>query len=269
MNEPTTERLAKVLEAAQAPAEMIARARDGYYDDYKSELATPIPQLVNDCREAGLNDIAQRAIDGEFDATREEGDAWFRNEGAPLLMEDIKRNKRSKPKGFGVKQAALEPTPEEPIFIRSMVGSRSMAPSVVLKWGDRTAYFTPQEARNNAFALMKEAANADLDACLMRWARQKADVPPDEAAALVHLFRQKRETGAIPSCTMHLGDEHIRPDTARQRSKVLLDAAFYTEVEATLVAFLMQDLNLSGEDADQLIQEFREMRGAVTMWGEE
>lgn len=268
MSEPTTERLAKALETANAAPEMIERARAGYYDDYKSELPTPIAQLVAECREMGLHDIAERAINGEFDATHEEGEAWFSKEGALLLLDEIKRKKRPKPKGFGVQQAQ-EATPQEPIFIRSMVGPHSMAPSVVLRWGDRTAYFTPAEARSNALAIMKEAAQAELDACLMRWAKQKLSMPSQQADQLVNFFQQKRQTESLPSCTMHIGDEHIRPDTARERAKTLLDAAFGTEVEAMLVMFLMQNLNLSAELAEQLIQEFREMRGAITLWNQE
>jgi hypothetical protein len=73
---PTTERLACALEAAGAPQDMIARARGGFYDDFKSDLATPIVQLVQDAHAIGLKDIAQRAMKGEFDATKEESDAW-------------------------------------------------------------------------------------------------------------------------------------------------------------------------------------------------
>jgi len=73
---PTTERLALALIKAGAPPLMIERARAGQYDDYKSPLAMPLTQLVMDARAAGLEDIAQRTIAGEFDATKEEADAW-------------------------------------------------------------------------------------------------------------------------------------------------------------------------------------------------
>lgn len=76
MTEPTTERLARALEAVDAPAEMITRARAGYYDDYKSPLAMPETQLLADARAAGLETIAQGVLNGEWDATKEESDAW-------------------------------------------------------------------------------------------------------------------------------------------------------------------------------------------------
>jgi len=43
------------------------RARDGMYGDFTSPYATPIVTLVKRCREKGYNDIALRAINGDFD----------------------------------------------------------------------------------------------------------------------------------------------------------------------------------------------------------
>jgi hypothetical protein len=80
--QPTTERLAAALEAAAAPTEMIERARAGYYDDYKSDLPFPCVQLVNDLREVGLTELAQRTIAGEFDGTPQEAAAWSESEGS-------------------------------------------------------------------------------------------------------------------------------------------------------------------------------------------
>lgn len=74
----TNERIAKVLEAASAPKAMVTAARAGCYGDFTSESATPIMDLVRDAQRAGLGGIARRAMDGEFDATREESEAWAR-----------------------------------------------------------------------------------------------------------------------------------------------------------------------------------------------
>lgn len=82
---PTTERLARALEKAGAPREMIDAARRERYDDFKSPSPTPIMDLVRTARMLGLREIARRAMDGEFDATREESEEWFRTEGRHLL----------------------------------------------------------------------------------------------------------------------------------------------------------------------------------------
>lgn len=83
---PTMERLAVALEQSGAPPYMVQRAREGYYDDYKSPLTRPIMQLVADAKTARLWDIATRAANGEFDGTREEADEWARSaEGQETL----------------------------------------------------------------------------------------------------------------------------------------------------------------------------------------
>lgn len=71
----TRNRLAAVLREAGLER-MADAALLGRYDDFASESATPIVDLVAALRKAGREDLAQRAIDGEFDATREEGEEW-------------------------------------------------------------------------------------------------------------------------------------------------------------------------------------------------
>lgn len=63
------EHLVLALQQANAPAEMIERATAGAYDDWLSESATPISDLVRDAELAGLPDIVRRAGSGEFDTT--------------------------------------------------------------------------------------------------------------------------------------------------------------------------------------------------------
>ena len=72
----TSEKLAQALEAAGAPQEMIKAARAKYYDDFESDLMSPIRQLAADASKHGLGDIALRAMNGEFDGTKEEAEAW-------------------------------------------------------------------------------------------------------------------------------------------------------------------------------------------------
>ncbi len=84
----TKEKLAIALEEERAPKSMIQRAREGYYDDFLSPLAMPIHQLVSDARRYNLKRIAKRAMNGDFDATKEESDAWAASEeGQQTLRE--------------------------------------------------------------------------------------------------------------------------------------------------------------------------------------
>lgn len=76
----TSERLAQVLHA-HGLFELEAKARQGHYDDFESDLAAPIMQLVADLLGANQDDLARRAMNGEFDATLEDGQAWMRANG--------------------------------------------------------------------------------------------------------------------------------------------------------------------------------------------
>lgn len=81
MTIPTTERLARALEEKldlplPGLRDMIRKARDGYYDDFKSPIAMPCLQLYSDLQALGLGEMAARAANGEWDATKEESDAW-------------------------------------------------------------------------------------------------------------------------------------------------------------------------------------------------
>lgn len=78
---PTTEKLALALEEINAPTEMIEAARAGRYDDFKSDSATPIVDLVRHLQKIGAHALAREAMSGKFDATKEEADAWFAGEG--------------------------------------------------------------------------------------------------------------------------------------------------------------------------------------------
>ena len=81
----TKERLAKALRESGCPPRMVELASSGYYDDFESPLATPCMQLVHDLRDLKKFALAKRAMDGEFDGTKEEADDWFEKEGRALL----------------------------------------------------------------------------------------------------------------------------------------------------------------------------------------
>jgi hypothetical protein len=55
---------------------MVHDALGGYYDDFKSPLPFPEMQLLADAREHALPEIVEGVLNGEWDATKEESDAW-------------------------------------------------------------------------------------------------------------------------------------------------------------------------------------------------
>lgn len=80
VEEHTSHRLAEAIEEAGGSRWLQHRARDGWYDDFRSPDPMPISTLVHDLRKAGLEDLARRAMDGEFDASRAESDAWAKSD---------------------------------------------------------------------------------------------------------------------------------------------------------------------------------------------
>lgn len=90
----TTEKLAIELDKANLPS-MAKKAREGYYHDYLSPLPAPCLQLEADLRSIGTPEameIRSRHLNGEFDATKEESDAWVESpDGKAAFGELLKR----------------------------------------------------------------------------------------------------------------------------------------------------------------------------------
>lgn len=94
----TKDRLLDALAQAGAPVFMLERAARGGYDDYEcEESATPCVDLYNDARKSGLTELAERCLNGEFDGTKEEADAWWQSKGHKLIP-GLDLTRGSKPK---------------------------------------------------------------------------------------------------------------------------------------------------------------------------
>ena len=85
--------LAEALEQVHAPSLMIKHAREGYYDDYRSELVFPIRQLMKDAQANGLTTIADRAKRGDFDAQKWEADEWAKSAEGQQTFNQLFRRK--------------------------------------------------------------------------------------------------------------------------------------------------------------------------------
>lgn len=85
----TKDQLAAALEAVGL-RQMARVAAEGYYHDFLSPLALPEIQLVQDLADAyklveeptrkqAIWDLRQRVMNGDFDASREESEAWAKS----------------------------------------------------------------------------------------------------------------------------------------------------------------------------------------------
>ena len=83
------------------PPDMIKRAIDGYYHDFESELPFPVLQLLNDLCElhdlpttgpkakTKLMMLMNRVRNGDFDASKEEADAWIRSDEGQKTIKKV------------------------------------------------------------------------------------------------------------------------------------------------------------------------------------
>lgn len=74
--------------------EMIRRARRNKYHDFLGDDALNIQMLVAHARRLGYEDIAQQAIEGKYDATREEAEAWRNSADGQETFAALTRGKR-------------------------------------------------------------------------------------------------------------------------------------------------------------------------------
>lgn len=87
----TKDRLAAELEKIGLPG-MAESARAGQYDDFLSEVATPQLLLLSDLHKVGTADamaLRVRVMEGEFDATKEESDAWSKSEDGKAAFNQL------------------------------------------------------------------------------------------------------------------------------------------------------------------------------------
>lgn len=72
--------------------DMADRAATGYYHDYLSPLDMPSIQLANDLDAVGSSQakaLRNRHLDGEFDASIEESEAWAASPEGKAAMESL------------------------------------------------------------------------------------------------------------------------------------------------------------------------------------
>lgn len=91
-----TTKLRLAIRLQEVSPELAKRAETGEFSDYESPHATPKVKLINElqliattsgipsrCKKA--RNIITEVMDGKWDETREEAEAWFQREGKDLL----------------------------------------------------------------------------------------------------------------------------------------------------------------------------------------
>ena len=99
----TRDKLAAELRKVEAGPENAAkyeafaqRAETGEFDDYASTYDCPVTQLFRELTAAGFHRFASRVANGEFDATKEEGDEWARSPDGQATLNQLTPEFRKK-----------------------------------------------------------------------------------------------------------------------------------------------------------------------------
>jgi hypothetical protein len=82
-----------LLTGDQRLKQIIFRAKSDYYHDYVGVPAMPEIELYHELRTLGHRALANRVESGEFDATKEESDAWARSPEGQSLFRKLLNDK--------------------------------------------------------------------------------------------------------------------------------------------------------------------------------
>lgn len=154
--------------------EMAAKAAEGWYHDFLSPLATPELQLAADLAAAGTPEalaLRQRVINGDFDASREESDAWARSpEGQKTfdeLRRPINRAQRRKAGERGTPERAREQVGrvafrQEGDFWNAYYAMPDTMDGALLLGSFHMKFATSRPERKEAFITLMRAAVGDI-----------------------------------------------------------------------------------------------------------
>jgi hypothetical protein len=87
---PSTQKLYDAVAALEEPRlkKFLKKIESGYFHDFDGVPDTPAIVLVSELFAYGLGGIADRAINGEFDASKEESDDWAKSLDGMMAFDD-------------------------------------------------------------------------------------------------------------------------------------------------------------------------------------
>lgn len=144
------------------------------------------------------------------------------------------------------------------IKLQSLVSDDNFDSIVELRWGKQQTQLSTSEARKLAFSIFEVAAEAEIDAKIVKWAITRLGLSPSEAAGLLSEFRQMRESNLTINVVICLDNERVTPSAGKLSALDMLMLVATSEVEAMLAHFLIEKLQRSPEVAEQIVNEFRE-----------
>jgi len=138
-------------------------------------------------------------------------------------------------------------------------------PAVLLSWGDQSGVLSPDEAIAHALGIIEAAVVSRVDSAVVKLLVQSLGLDIKQAVEFVgHIGHKRSVSDPESSITLWLDDKPVTPAEAIATAKTLLAMAFDSEAEYWFCNTLIQDMNLTPNQANAIIQDLREARGAVT-----
>jgi len=138
---------------------------------------------------------------------------------------------------------------------------RDYSATIRLQWNKEVGLITTEEAEGVGQDLISAAIAAKFDSALVRWAAEILQCEVSAAIALLDEIRKLRSEGNIPSTTLNLDGEHVRPQRVREMALSLLFNAFNAEQEALFAKILIDRMNMPAEAINVCIADLRRLRG--------
>lgn len=291
----TTEILARALEAQNDPklAQLIERARAGYYHDFLSPLAAPEMQLHDDLTLLGHTALAKRVKRGHFDASAAESKAWGNSaEGQEVFQQLI--GGESKPTGanfWGTQRGATEktyhpmPVPEPEttgIWVSTdrAVDTLNHVNYVVTVHlnEDLSVPLDRKEALEYASTLLGASGSAVYDSAVARQMCDKLSVGLEDISPIITALRTRRGmqiwTAGPISLTPGLNAEmkpflqcdapgmrwQWDPEDVEQHARHVLESVSAVADDALYYRYLIEEMGLAPETAVAVVADIHNFR---------
>lgn len=150
------------------------------------------------------------------------------------------------------------------ISVESIVRGDSLEPIVVIKWGKEGGYLAPEEARSLALTILGASCAAKSDSAVVKFFSSIDGFGVGGAALfrkMLREFRVQNRDQNLSGIRMVIDpdEEPIPIQEVTGQALYMLEMAVMSEVEAFLVEYLKQEVNMDEYMINRVIGELRDI----------
>jgi hypothetical protein len=150
------------------------------------------------------------------------------------------------------------------ISVESIVRGDSLEPIVVIKWGKEGGYLAPEEARSLALTILGASCAAKSDSAVVKFFSSIDGFGVGGAALFRKMLREFRVQNRDQNLSrirmvIDPDEEPIPIQEVTGQALYMLEMAVMSEVEAFLVEYLKQEVNMDEYMINRVIGELRDI----------